>query len=123
MLTIKIGEVVWVPVPSFVIAKRGTGSAYVRCGMKREIGVVTGIPTHDRDRFTILLRDQEITQASAHELWPVVEYTRDQVLSYLQSGGVVLEAGDIAKVDTRKGRIRSDKEAEKSERGAKHDQV
>lgn len=117
MLTIKIGEVVWVPVPSFVVAKRGTGSEYVRCGIKREIGVVTSIPTHDRDRFTILLRDQEITQASAHELWPVIEYTRDQVFAYLKDGGPVLTNEDIAKVDSRKGRIRSNKEAEKIERG------
>jgi hypothetical protein len=116
VLTIKIGEVVWVPVPSFVSVKRGTGSAYVRCGPKRELGVVSGLPNSERDGFTILLRDGEMTQASAHQLWPVVEYTREQVFQYLQSGGVIIAADDLASLINPKKRVRSDREVEAMQR-------
>ena len=116
MLTIKIGEVVWVPVPSFVSVKRGTGSEYVRCGPKRELGVVSGLPNSERDGFIVLLRDGEMTQASAHELWPVIEYTREQVIKYLQSGGVIIVADDLASLIKAKKRIRSDREVEAMQR-------
>ncbi len=116
MLTIKIGEVVWVPAPSFVSVKRGTGSEYVRCGPKRELGVVSGLPKSEQSRFTILLRDGDVTQASAHELWPVVEYTREQVFNYLQSGGVIIAADDLALLSKPKKRVRSDREVEAMQR-------